>query len=199
MAGTEDAETKRQGLATFFKGYAPAIALVSLFITSLLGYRAYRMNSATTRAYLYVRGVEFVSADKILTKVAVRVINAGQRPAHLRRHKLMFKLDRIDGPNPVVREEEAEPIDETIDHDNPMTFMHPIPPQLLPSELLNGVPEGGTIKIDAVNKFYMDRGQRLFFFGKIEYFDGVDVWWTDWCKYLAGSERWDTCPVHRNR
>jgi hypothetical protein len=186
--------TTERRIADFIKDYGPTFTLISVIVTSYWSYRALDLNASTSRAELYVRDIVLVvkSGEKATSDVGVLIINAGHKAAHLMKHRLMIVPGKIDGPNPIIDLSNTDEIDETIDHDHPLTFTLSIPKEAIPP-----LPPNTEANARTVYDGWMAQGQRLFLVGKMQYQDGIGVQWKDWCKYLAAESKWKTCPSGR--
>lgn len=151
------------------------------------------MNKSTSRALLYVRDVNFLP-DEVKKDVAARVgtvvMNAGQRPAHVVRHMSDLFILPIDGPTPEVAETATDSTDETVDREHPLTFTIELPAQLAAP---------GITTVNDLYEALKRQGRRLYIAGRMQYFDGIDEYWMDWCKYMAEQGKWKTCPIHGRR
>lgn len=192
-------EPPKRRIAEFCKGYGPTFTLISVtisvIVTSYWSYKALDLSASTSRAELYVRNVELVvKPGNSTSEAGALIINAGQKAAHLLKHHLTFTVGKIDGPSPVIDMSNTEIVEETIDHDHPLTFTLGIPPEAIPP-----LPPNSTLNSNTIYEGWMMRRQRLFIVGKMQYEDGVGVRVTDWCKYLGAGGQWTTCPPRRER
>lgn len=167
----------------------PIATLVAIILTNWHSCRNYAIGKDSSRAILYVRDILFLPDEDsrdVVSQVGVVVMNAGPRPAHVVKHKSYFFIIPVGGPRPDVGETAVEDTDETVDREHPLTFSMPIP------DRLSG-PGITTTKelLQVLNR----QGLQLYIAGRMKYFDGMDEYSLNWCKYLSGSAKWDTCPV----
>jgi hypothetical protein len=164
----------------------PIATLVAILSTNYYNSRGYEIAKEGNRAWLYASDVALQVGD--VSKLELVISNAGSRPARVLQYGGELYVSDDQSPDMAEYSGSTWQVDETIEKGKSLVFFFTLGSVTFTKD------QRLLISISDLPAYLRESKQRMYFRGRLQYFDGILTDWYPYCKMVSGNGSWQSCP-----